>query len=161
LFRESFARVALRQTEYDVAPGYGDFGSGAIKVPPRPTTVGTLLALIAATALSTGMLDDAVDSYGRGRRHLRRKTRLDPPGPDAARESDALAELGRHDEALAVHADILSRLGRDQGPGDLRRCWQSSLVESEVPATPAMSPAPSAASRPPRRRRSLEPRSCG
>ncbi|MBI5508426.1 MAG: CHAT domain-containing protein [Deltaproteobacteria bacterium] len=134
LFRESFARVALRQGEYDVALDMAYVGlSLSKKLAGRPR-VGALTGLVGVVNLLTASYADAASWLHKAREHYAGRRDWVRMIPMLRGEALALEASGRYDEALTVLATLLGHLAKDEGPGPLTRCWPSSFFEQQVPA---------------------------
>ena len=136
LFRESFARVAMREGEYDVALDMARLGFALSKQLDGQPRLGTMAGLIAAVALMTGSNEEAVDWYERARQGYADRLDWIRAVPMLRGKALALQALGRYDEALAALEEMLQHLSRGEGPGELRRCWEPGVYESELPINP-------------------------
>jgi len=116
LYRESFARVAFRQGELDVALDMAGraqaLASSLVGTPRKAATA----ALLAAINLEAARYDYAADWYGQAADQYAARNDLAHVVPLLRGEALALQWLGKNERALTLWTQILDILARGQGP---------------------------------------------
>lgn len=130
LFRESFARVALREDYLDVAL---DMAKQAYRLAdrlPGAPRKGSAAAMQAAIHLLAGMPAEALDWYGRAEAVYRERQDWARVAPMLRGMALAQRALGKDGEALATVSKIITLLAQELGP----REPEMSVFGAEVPA---------------------------
>lgn len=136
LFRESFARTALRQDAYDVALDMAQAARRlSRRLPGEPRRAATT-SLLAALRLLTGDFEEARRGYTEAAEWY--EAHGQPRRVVPLLRGRALAEqaLGRVDDALATTARILTLLARGDGPPEPPRPGYTRMELGPVGAYP-------------------------
>jgi tetratricopeptide (TPR) repeat protein len=128
LFRQRFARTALREDALDVALDMASLGyDRSVSLRGRPR-FDSFVALNGAIALATGSYGDAAMWFARARTTYEEKEDWGRVVPMLRGEALALEAVGRRDEALAAWNQLLAHLEAGREPEEMEYCWSSPAL---------------------------------
>lgn len=132
LFRESFARAALREGNLDVALDMAQLAQNLSRALPEQPRGSATTALMAALSLQAGRYPTAIRLYDNAADSYRARADWQHVVPMLRGKALAQHALGQDDGALATLAAVLDIVGRGKGPP----AAPHGMLITEIPANP-------------------------